>query len=81
MENEIEFNREFELSAVNNYAASLIASKSWWKLRMTAISCGDVIGSCDRVARMGRANATTPTSPGFMRLDLCDPDIVRASEF
>ena len=30
---------------------------------------------------MGRANATTPTSPGFMRLDLCDPDIVRASEF
>src|SRR6201993_3302082 len=35
----------------------------------------------DRVARMGRANATTPTSPGFMRLDLCDPDMVRASEF
>ena len=23
--------------------------------------------SCDRVARMGRANAVTPTSPGFMR--------------
>ena len=30
---------------------------------------------------MGRANAMTATLSGFMRLDLYDPDIVRASEF
>jgi XFP N-terminal domain len=46
-----------------------VASGSWWKLPMAAISSGDVIGSCDQIKELlgrgdiqGHCRITTSTS-------------------
>lgn len=51
--------------------AFTLASGSWWKLPMAAISCGDVIGSCDQIKDLlGGGDIQGPPAVDFAQRDL-----------
>ncbi|MBV9483550.1 MAG: hypothetical protein JO249_22785, partial [Acidobacteria bacterium] len=48
-----------------------LASGSWWKLPMAAISCGDVIGSCGQIKDLlGGGDIQGPPAVDFAQRDL-----------